>query len=109
MKTVLIVTSALLLASCASLNQGVSRVSASEQLATACQAAPAVHVAFVAIASQTTISQEILNREEQAYTVLRQVCTDRPANVEQALETALRAYRSILDAQKIATVAAERT
>lgn len=96
------------LGGCASLDRGISSVSESEQLNTICNVAPAVHVAFVAIATQTTVSPAVMQKEEQAYAVLQQICTDRPANVVEALKTALNAYRTILDASDTVSVVAAR-
>src|SRR5690606_12711458 len=99
---------ALTLTGCATLNSGLQKTSESQQLETLCNVAPGLHLAFFAFAAQGVVSQTVQKREYEAWLVLRQICDDRPANVNEALLTALSAYQHILNAQNEAAKAARR-
>lgn len=81
-------------------DENISAISDSKRLDTVCQVSPAVHFAFLAIASQTDLNVKIIQKERNAYLILTQVCQDRPANVREALQTALNAYNVILNIQE---------
>lgn len=99
--TTILGISTFVLAACSQTDSAISKVSNSQQLDRICRSAPQVHLAFVALAAVTNVKQDILDKENTAYSIVLNVCQNRPQNVEEALQEVIKAYQTILETQKV--------
>lgn len=94
----------LALSGCATLDQAIGDKQA--EFANICRNAPVIHAAFVVAASGGSISQNVINREAQAYAIVEKTCANPPKDSAQALIAVAEAYATILGQR---AVVAEKT
>lgn len=93
------------LSGCVTADQKIGELTASEQFAKFCDAAPKVHTAFLLVASiaEDKIKQSVKDAELKAYTVVVDTCNNPPANVSDALILVANEYSKMLAQQQVTT------
>jgi hypothetical protein len=88
------------LAACASLDDKVGSVTASDNFRRICASEPLIHSAFVALAVQTQrVPASVIRAEADAHEIVATICANPPANTSQALAAAASAYANVLKAR----------